>query len=72
MAKINAVKNIKDLQKLMMEEEAKGGGVGFFGFGIGADGKNSNKNSVSLGVGGLGLPDRDYYISEDKDSKEKR
>jgi putative endopeptidase len=72
LAKINAVKNIKDLQKLMMEEEAKGGGVGFFGFGIGADDKNSNKNSVSLGVGGLGLPDRDYYISEDKDSKEKR
>ena len=72
LAKIDAIKNIKDLQKLMIEEEAKGGGVGFFGFGIGADDKNSNKNSVSLGVGGLGLPDRDYYISEDKDSKEKR
>jgi predicted metalloendopeptidase len=72
LAKINAVKNIKDLQKLMMEQEAKGGGAGFFGFGIGADDKNSNKNSVSLGVGGLGLPDKDYYISEDKDSKEKR
>lgn len=72
LAKINAVKTIKDLQKLMMEEEAKGGGAGFFGFGIGADDKDSNKNSVSLGVGGLGLPDKDYYISEDKDSKEKR
>lgn len=72
LAKIDAVKNIKDLQKLMMGEEAKGGGAGFFGFGIGADDKNSNKNSVSLGVGGLGLPDKDYYISEDKDSKEKR
>jgi putative endopeptidase len=72
LAQIDAVKNIKDLQKLMMEEEAKGGGVGFFGFGIGADDKNSNKNSVSLGVGGLGLPDKDYYISDDKDSKEKR
>lgn len=72
LAKIDAVQNIKDLQKLMIEEEAKGGGVGFFGFGIGADDKNSNKNSVSLGVGGLGLPDRDYYVSDDKDSKEKR
>jgi putative endopeptidase len=72
LAKIEAVKNIKDLQKLMMEEEAKGGGAGFFGFGIGADDKNSKKNSVSLGAGGLGLPDKDYYISEDKDSKEKR
>ena len=72
LAKIDAVKNIKDLQKLLMEEEAKGGGAGFFGFGIGADDKNSNRNVVSLGVGGLGLPDRDYYVSEDKDSKEKR
>ena len=72
LAKINAVKNIKGLQKLMMEEEAKGGGIGFFGFGIGADDKNSNKNVVSLGIGGLGLPDRDYYVSDDKDSKEKR
>ena len=72
LAKIDAVKNIKDLQKLMMETEAKGGGVGFFGFGIGADEKNSNRNVVSLGIGGLGLPDRDYYVSEDKDSKEKR
>ena len=72
LAKINAVKNIKDLQNLMMQQEAVGGGVGFFGFGIGADDKNSNRNVVSLGVGGLGLPDRDYYISDDKDSKEKR
>ena len=72
LARINAVKNIKDLQKLMMEEEAVGGGVGFFGLNIGADEKNSNRNVVSLGPGGLGLPDRDYYVSDDKDSKEKR
>ena len=72
LAQIDAVKNIRDLQKLMMEQEAKGGGVGFFGFGVGADDKNSNRNVVSLGVGGLGLPDRDYYVSDDKDSKEKR
>ena len=72
LAKIDAVKNMVDLQKLMMQEEAKGGGVGFFGVGIGADDKNSNRNVVSLGPGGLGLPDRDYYVSDDKDSKEKR
>ena len=72
LTRIDAVKNIKDLQKLMMEEEAVGGGVGFFGVGVGADEKNSNRNVVSLGPGGLGLPDRDYYVSDDKDSKEKR
>lgn len=72
LVKINAVKNIKDLQKLMMETEAQGGGVGFFGIGVGADEKNSTRNVVSVGPGGLGLPDRDYYVSDEKDSKEKR
>jgi predicted metalloendopeptidase len=72
LAKINAVKNTADLQKLLMETEAAGDGAGFFGFGIGADEKDSNRNVVSLGPGSLGLPDRDYYVSEDKDSKEKR
>ncbi len=72
LARIDAVKNITDLQKLMMQEEAKGGGVGFFGVRIGADDKNSNRNVVTLGVGSLGLPDRDYYLSDDADSKEKR
>ena len=27
---------------------------------------------MSLGPGGLGLPDRDYYVADDKDSQEKR
>jgi len=71
LAKIDAVKNIQDLQKLLIEMEPLGG-LGFFGVGVGADDKNSNKNSVSLGTGRLGLPDKDYYMSEDKDSKEKR
>ena len=72
LAKINAVKNVQDLQNLMIQAEAAGGGVGFFGINIGADEKDSNKNSVSISPGGLGLPDRDYYVSDDKDSKEKR
>jgi putative endopeptidase len=72
LAKIDAVNNIQDLQKLLMETEATGGGAGFFGVGVGADDKNSNRNVVSIGPGGLGLPDRDYYVSDEKDSKEKR
>ncbi|MFV5694097.1 M13 family metallopeptidase [Flavobacterium sp. LB3P122] len=71
LVKIDAVKNIQDLQKLLIEMEPIGG-VGFFGVGVGADDKNSTKNSVSLEVGRLGLPDKDYYTSDDKDSKEKR
>ncbi len=71
LAKINAIKNIKDLQAFLIEMDPAGG-IGFFGFGIGADAKNSNRNVVSVGPGSLGLPDRDYYVSDDKDSKEKR
>lgn len=71
LAKINAVKNTKDLQVLMIEMDPIGG-IGFFGFGIGADAKNSNRNIINVGPGSLGLPDRDYYVSDDKDSKEKR
>ena len=71
LAKINAIKNTKDLQKVLTEMEPLGG-IGFFGVGVGADEKDSNRNVVSIGPGGLGLPDRDYYVSDDKDSKEKR
>ena len=69
--KIDAIKNVADLQKYLVEMEPQGGND-FFGIYIGADEKNSSKNSVSLGVSRLGLSDKDYYTSEDKDSKEKR
>jgi putative endopeptidase len=69
--KIDAVKNAKDLEALLIEMEPLGG-LGFFGTYIGSDAKDSNKNSIYLGVASLGLPDRDYYVSEDADSKEKR
>lgn len=69
--KIKSVKSIGDLQKLMIELEPYGG-IGFFGVGIGPDAKNSNRNMVGVSPGTVGLPDRDYYVSNDKDSKEKR
>jgi putative endopeptidase len=71
LAKINAVKNVADLQKLMIEMASEGG-IGFFSVGVGTDAKNSNKNVVNVGPGSVGLPDRDYYVSDDADSKEKR
>lgn len=71
LAKVDAVKNIKDLQALMTQMEPFGG-IGFFGAGVGPDEKNSNRNIVGVDPGNLGLPDRDYYVSADKDSKEKR
>jgi putative endopeptidase len=69
--KIDAIKNVSDLQKFLIEMEPQGG-IGFIAFGVGADNKNSNKNVVSVAPGRLGLSDKDYYNSDDKDSKEKR
>ncbi len=69
--KINAIKNVQDLSNLITEM-APTGGIGFYGIGIGPDAKNSNRNVVNIGLGSLGLPDRDYYVSDDADSKEKR
>ncbi len=71
LTKIDQLKNIKDLEKLLIEM-APLGGIGFLGIGVGADEEDSNKNSVSIYPGSLGLPDKDYYMSTDKDSKEKR
>lgn len=69
--KINAVRNISDLENLIIEMAPKGG-IGFFGIGVGSDPKDSSKNVIYVGPGSLGLPDKDYYVSDDADSKEKR
>jgi predicted metalloendopeptidase len=45
---------------------------GPFSVGVGADQKSSRDNIVSISQGGLGLPDRDYYLSNDAKMKETR
>ena len=69
--KINAIKSVDDLNKLILELQPEGG-IGFYSMYIGADAKNSTRNIVNVTLGSLGLPDRDYYVSDDADSKEKR
>lgn len=69
--RIEKINSIKDLEAYLIEMEPQGGG-GFFGFYVYADAKDSNKNVAYLSPGGLGLPDRDYYLKDDPDSKEKR
>ncbi len=71
LAKINAIKTVQDVNNLIIEM-APVGGIGFYGINVNPDAKNSNKNIVNIGLGSLGLPDRDYYVSDDADSKEKR
>ncbi|SHF80125.1 endothelin-converting enzyme/putative endopeptidase [Salegentibacter echinorum] len=69
--KVDAIENKEDLQNFLTEMQEYGG-AGFFSFGVRADAKNSNMNAAYLYPAGLGLPDRDYYVANDSDSKEKR
>lgn len=39
--------------------------VSIYNIGIGVDDKHPDNYSVNLGQGGLGMPDRDYYLSSD-------
>jgi len=71
LAKVDAIENKEDLQEFLTEMQQYGG-AGFFSFGVRADAKNSNMNAAYLYPAGLGLPDRDYYVADDSDSKEKR
>ena len=44
----------------------------FFGIGVDTDLKNSDLNVMWLSAGTSGLPDRDYYLNTDTDSKKKQ
>lgn len=44
----------------------------FFGIGVDTDLKNSDLNVMWLSAGTTGLPDRDYYLNTDADSKKKQ
>lgn len=59
LAKIDAIKNLGDLQKYLLEA-TKVGDNSFYGWRVGADMKNSKMNAVYLGGPDLGLG-RDYY-----------
>ncbi|HKJ49427.1 MAG TPA: M13 family metallopeptidase, partial [Christiangramia sp.] len=61
----------EDLQAFLVEM-SEYGSAGFFSFGVGADSKNSDMNAAYLNPSGLGLPERDYYLLDDSDSKDTR
>ena len=71
LAKIDAIQSKEDLQNFLVEM-SEYGSAGFFSFGVGADSKNSDMNAAYLNPSGLGLPERDYYLTQDSDSKDKR
>ena len=69
--RIDAIKERSDLLKAIAHLHTIGVDV-FFQFGSGQDAKDSTREIAQAVQGGLGLPDRDYYIKTDEDSKKKR
>ena len=63
--KINSISSKEELHAYMIDAYKKGLG-GTFGFWIGSDSKNSNENVLQLSQGSGGLPDRDYYLSDNE------
>ena len=68
---INAMATPADVQKYIILEHASGNYPLFYLFSS-PDEKNSNQVIAMTYQGGLGLPDRDYYLSEEPRSKEIR
>jgi len=69
--RIDAIKDRSDLLKAIAHLHTIGVDA-FFQFGSGQDAKDSTREIAQAVQGGLGLPDRDYYIKTDEDSKKKR
>ena len=68
---INGIKTNDDLITYLAYAHAHGISA-LFGAGIEQDMKKSDQYTVYLGQGGLGLPEKDYYLNQDSDSKKYR
>ncbi len=68
---IDKIKSTADLQRQIAEMHAAGFPA-VFSFGAGADLKNSKMVIINAGQGGLTLPNRDYYVKDDKSYVETR
>ncbi|MFD2285399.1 M13 family peptidase [Pedobacter petrophilus] len=71
LAKIDAIKNDKDLINFISEGFKNGQGD-LLGFGIEPDDKISTKNTLIFTQTGLKLPDRSYYLDQDDKAKKIR
>jgi putative endopeptidase len=63
--RINAIKNRRDLESEVARLHSRGVPL-LFGFGAQQDYKNSTSVIAGVSQGGLSLPDRDYYLNQDK------
>ncbi len=69
--RVAALKDTKEIAPLLAELQVDGVRA-FFGSGSMQDPDNSESVIVGLEQGGLGLPDRDYYLTDDEKSKQDR
>ncbi|HEY0626355.1 MAG TPA: M13-type metalloendopeptidase [Allosphingosinicella sp.] len=69
--RIDAAKNKTELAALMGDLSRMGVNVPFGNF-VSSDDKDPNTNIFQISQGGIGLPDRDYYLSKDAGLVEKR
>lgn len=72
LARIDAVKDSKELVTLMAKLHAEGHGHALMGFYVGGDEKNSSKNIPIFYQTGLSLPEKDYYTKTDSASNAAR
>ena len=68
LTRIDAVKDLAGMQRLLADPNVSLGGA-WFDNGVWQDDKNSAKYAVQFYQGGLTLPNRDYYLNQDAQSK---
>ena len=66
--RIAAIKRLPDLQKVISRHQIIGTGA-LFNLYIGQDDKISTQYAINASQGGLGLPDKDMYLKNDKRSE---
>src|SRR5690606_30797145 len=71
LAKINAIKNLTDVNNLVQSTIMQGG-TGLFGMYVSADALDSNKNVIYIYGTATGLGERDYYLLKDAETTEIR
>lgn len=69
--RIEAIQSPQDVVRTIAHLERMGSG-GLWGVGIDQDMKDSERYIIYMGQGGLGMPDRDYYLKDDAESKRVR
>ena len=67
--KINDISSRREYQLVTSQLDSRGISCMMFGIGVGADMKDAANNLVGIGQSGLGLGERDYYLSDDAQVK---